>query len=77
MGFNTTVVIYNDALAEVKKDKNFGQRLYDAIMENLKTNETVKIYTDGGAAGEVIEQHHSNHIVTVKVGYNTGEIDYE
>ena len=84
MGLNTTVVIYNDALQFIKEDKEFGKRLYDAIMENYRTRKSACVITDFGSgvqdAGRVIEQHHANFDVTVVVGGNTGiiveEVDY-
>ena len=78
MGFNTTVVIYNDALNEIKEDKEFGEKLYEAIMKNYKSNKTEWLYTNHGRgsqdAGMVVEQHHSSFTVTVEVGGNTGII---
>lgn len=72
MGYNTTVVIYNDALNEIEKDKDFGKNLYDAIMRNVGSNKPELIHTGRMSAGEVIEQHHSSFDVIVKIGGNTG-----
>ena len=33
MGYNTTVVILNDALGQIAKDPKFGEKLARAIME--------------------------------------------
>ena len=78
MGFNTTIVIYNDALNSIKNDKNFGATLYDAIMENYQTNQNETFFTSFGngsqTAGQVIEQHHSSGNVLIEVGGNTGTI---
>jgi len=79
MGFNTTVVIYNDALEGIKGDKNFGKQLYDAIMANYKSKRTESVYCEHGFAGSqtagvVVEQHHANFDVTIVVGGNTGII---
>lgn len=78
MGFNTTIVIYNDALPYIKDDKNFGSTLYDAIMENCTTKDKTPFFSSLGngsrQAGTVIEQHHSSIDVTVKIGGNTGVI---
>lgn len=43
MGFNTTIVILNDGLDAIKNDKDFGKKVYDAIMENWSTNKPVTI----------------------------------
>ena len=78
MGFNTTIVIYNDALNSIKEDKNFGATLYDAIMENWRTKQNETFFTSFGhgsqTAGQVIEQHHSSSEVLVEMGGNTGKI---
>lgn len=78
MGFNTTVVIYNDALNTIKEDKNFGACLYHAIMDNIATNKPVTFFAntknDSCDAGQVIEQHHSSLNVLVEIGGNTGII---
>lgn len=74
MGFNTTVVIYNDALNSIKHDKEFGEKLYDAIMRNVGSNKPESIDASCSDAGQVIEQHHSSEYVTVKIGGNTGEV---
>lgn len=78
MGFNTTVVIYNDALGSIKDDKNFGATLYDAIMENYRTNSKETFFTSFGSglqtAGQVIEQHHASSSIVVEVGGNTGMV---
>ena len=78
MGFNTTIVVYNDALSSIKDDKKFGATLYDAIMENYRTKSKETFFTSFGhgsqTAGQVIEQHHSSGNVLVEVGGNTGII---
>lgn len=77
MGFNTTVVIYNDALGMIRDDPEFGRSLYDAIL-NLKRGEPEVIYArvgmGGSTAGVVVESHHADHFVMVKVGMNYGEV---
>ena len=74
MGFNTTVVIYNDSLNEIRDDKEFGKKLYDAIMRNWSSRKPECIDAGNSDAGYVIEQHHSSIDVFVKVGGNIGEI---
>lgn len=78
MGVNTTIVIYNDAIESIKNDKNFGATLYDAIIENDRTRLNTIFFTSFGngaqTAGEVIEQHHSSRMVTIKIGGNTGVV---
>lgn len=74
MGFNTTIVIYNDALLDIKEDEDFGSELYEAIMENVGTNKPVDLFAGSRHAGRVIEQHHSSFDVLIRVGGNTGTI---
>lgn len=78
MGYNTTIVIYNDALHSIKDDKNFGSTLYDAIIENYRSKQKETFFTSFGngsqTAGQVIEQHHADQNVLIEVGGNTGII---
>ena len=73
MGFNTTVVILNDGLDDIANDKEFGKHLAEAI-QSVIFNKKVTLYSGHGNVGEVIESHHADYIVTVKVGHNTGTI---
>lgn len=72
MGFNTTVVILNDGLHDIKKDKDFGKKLYDAISDFQ--GRPITLYSGHGNVGAVIETHHASHDVLISVGGNTGEI---
>jgi len=72
MGLNTTVVILNDGLHDIKDDPKFGEKLYNAILASNKQDKV--LYSGHGNVGEVIETHHADSDVTIKVGGNTGEI---
>jgi len=74
MGYNTTIVIYNDNLQEIKKNKSFGKKLYNAIMTNYSKKHPISILMKHGTAGQVIEQHHADQNVLIEVGGNTGII---
>lgn len=84
MGFNTTVVIYNDALGYIEKDPVFGRRLVQAITAQFGTHERQDFFAaiakpDGhiggtSSAGLVIEQHHADQVVYVAVGRNEGKV---
>lgn len=71
MGWNTTVVIYNDHLSWIEEDPDFGRKLSEAIRQ-LNNPYSIKPISFG--SGIVIETHHADHTVTVKVGQNTGEV---
>ena len=76
MGYNTTVVVLNDALHHIRDDKNFGQKLYDAIsMLSLETGKPQ--YVSAGChcnAAAAIEQHHASGQAVVAIGGNTGTV---
>lgn len=77
MGFNTTVVILNDALHEIEKDKDFGKNLVDAIMRLNDPREKTPIYFASGNHCNpacVVETHHADFDVLIRVGGNTGEV---
>lgn len=74
MGMNTTVVIYNDALSQIEKDRNFGKKLADAIRNNgCACTGPVQFFAGHAPAGVVVETHHADFDVLVLVGGNTGE----
>jgi len=78
MGYNTTVVILNDALSDIASDPEFGRRLADAI-NGLRagTPENVAAHGKHGIhcnAAIVIESHHADYDVTVVVGGNRGRV---
>lgn len=83
MGYNTTIVVMNDALDTIAKDPEFGKRLSDAIAEAGFRRKPVDVSAHGGNcihvnAATVIECHHADQNVLVRVGGNHGEaLHYE
>lgn len=78
MGFNTTVVVLNDALSEIRDDPEFGRRLADAVLK-VQRGEPVDVSAHGKRsihcnAAVVIESHHADQMVMVRVGGNYGEV---
>lgn len=83
MGWNTTVIVMNDALDQIAKDKQFGKRLSDAIMKNTLTatlhgsfscNSHVDVGSGNHAnAATVIEQHHADAFACILVGRNSAQ----
>lgn len=77
MGFNTTVIVMNDALHNIKNDPNFGKKLCYAIMANCATGEKQDVSAGGDGnsifanAATVIESHHASFEVAFIVGENT------
>lgn len=73
MGFNTTIVVLNDALRQIEEDKDFGKKLVEGILKKTLHGDTVYV-SAGNHANPVtiVEMHHadSNHLVMV--GGNTG-----
>lgn len=72
MGFNTTVVVLNDALHQIRDDKEFGVKLYDAVTVVGRGGKDVSAGNHGNAA-RVIETHHADGLHAVIVGGNTGD----
>jgi len=78
MGYNTTVVVMNDALSFIEKDPEFDKNLARAIMEAQrgKPVDVAARHANGihCNAATVIESHHASHDEWVKVGGNTGSV---
>jgi hypothetical protein len=75
MGYNTTVVILNDALDGIAKDPEFGKKLVAAILSVGCYKKPIDVSAMGYCnAATVIESHHADQDVYVKVGGNYGEV---
>jgi hypothetical protein len=64
MGFNTTVVVYNDALDAIKKDPEFGRKLSEACMAvnnpNATSSELSPSAGNHANAAIVVETHQNS-----------------
>lgn len=70
MGFNTTVLVLNDALHHIENDPEFGRKLVQAI-QAVSRGSQVDISSNGHCnAATVIESHHADYDVLVKIGGN-------
>jgi hypothetical protein len=79
MGWNTSVVIMNDALNEIEKDSDFGKNLARAIDECASKGPsfTKGVYVSSLChvnAATVIETHHADQLVPLLIGGNMGKI---
>lgn len=74
MGWNTTVVVLNDALDQIAKDEQFGKKLARAIGEiTMHRPHGVDVSAGNHAnAATVIETHHADCTALVSVGGNMG-----
>jgi len=75
MGYNTTVVVLNDALNEIENDTEFGLKLARAIrhasLGRSATREGLDVRSGGhGNAATVVESHHADGTAIVAVGGN-------
>lgn len=74
MGFNTTVVILNDALHDIASDPEFGKNLAAAITSSFPSKPQWVHAGSHGNAAYVVESHHADHQVLIEVGGNVGKI---
>ncbi len=73
MGFNSTLVVMNDALDSIKDDKELGEKIYHAVMK-LSLQQSTDINCGGHVnAITAIESHHASRVVSVLVGGNYGK----
>lgn len=72
MGYNTSLVVLNDALSHIENDNSFGTNIARAV-RMLHMQRPVDIASGNFMnAAWAIETHHSSHIVPVLVGANLG-----
>jgi hypothetical protein len=75
MGFQTTVIFLNDAVDQLKKDPNFQNKLYDAILKISMEQKPIDIRIGNHLNGcTVVEQHHADTTRFIVVGGNTAEV---
>lgn len=73
MGFNTTVVVLNDALDQIEKDPEFGKNLGNAIRRLTVNPNGIDIPAGCHCnAAHVVETHHADFATVVAVGGNYG-----
>jgi hypothetical protein len=81
MGYNTAIVVMNDALSAIKDDPKFGENLYYAVLESQRGKPVdipAHTYRDGEVRGvycnaaTVVSCAHADDPQVVVVKYNTG-----
>jgi len=78
MGYNTSVIVINDALNDIKNDPEFGKNMVKAIQKlSLPSEYRHRSELDVNARGHcnaasVIETHHADQTALVAVGGNYG-----
>jgi len=72
MGYNTSVIVMNDALHDIASDPDFGKNLSDAVlMVNKGKPVNIRALSHFNAA-TVIETHHADLTSVVTFGGNLG-----
>ena len=75
MGYNTTVVLLNDALDQIAEDKDFGRKLAEATRALAELTPGTRIDVRAGNhcnAAHVVETHHASQTTVITVGGNLG-----
>ncbi len=74
MGYNTSVIVLNDALGEIENDKDFGKKIAAAVRKlNTLPDDARGIDISSGNhcnAATVVEQHHADYTALLAFGGN-------
>ena len=72
MGYNTTIIVLNDALHQIKEDEEFGRKVYNAALI-VSRGKPIDIPSGNHCnAATVVETHHADQIKLIAVGGNAG-----
>ena len=77
VGYNTSMIVLNDALGDIAKDTEFGTKVRDAVDRLTLRMHTHGIDIHSGCsvnAATVIESHHADETVIVAVGGNCASL---
>ena len=76
MGYRTIVIFNNDRLDEIKRDPNFAEKLYAAILKQNCYRSPVGIETERACVGDVVHCSHADTKVSLRViDFNAYEIE--
>lgn len=73
MGYNTTLVVFNDALTDIEKDKDFGRKVSEAVQRVGKKQVEISCGCHITAA-IVVESHTSEIFLPILVGGNSAQV---
>ena len=71
MGFQSTVLIRNDCLHEIEKDKDFGKKVSDAVTQGWGHMPVIISSGHCMNGAELIESHHMDGQVVLVAGGGT------
>lgn len=83
MGYNTAVLVMDDALHAIKEDPKFGENLYYAVLESQRGKQVdipARTYRDGEVQGiycnaaTVISSAHADDPQVMVIKYNSGYV---
>lgn len=83
MGYNTSLIVLNDAIDMIRDDPEFGRRIYDTVLKlgdprlHPRERDIAAHSSRGGVhcnAASVIETHHADTTTVVAFGGNSGTI---
>ncbi len=71
MGWNTSVMILNDAMGALETDLDFGKRLHGAILALSVSTKPIDVAIGNSVRGcLVVETHHADQCIPILVGGN-------
>lgn len=76
MGYNTTIVLLNDALSSIEGDLNLGKKLRDATLKMSLAGQKPVDVSAGNHCNAllVVETHHADQMVPILVGGNYAHV---
>jgi len=73
MGWNTSVVLLNDALLNIEEDTSFGKNIAAACRSLHVQKKSIDVRAGNHCnAALVLETHHADHLIPILVGGNNG-----
>lgn len=73
MGFNTSVIVFNDCLDDIRNDPEFGRKFADAISKVCgNTSDGIPVHTLSSVGARIIATHHADTTSVVAFGHNQG-----